>query len=134
MSKNKLYNIISIACFFGFAYLFYTLNYSESTSLSFCMIKNVTGFPCPSCGTTRAIHLLLEEKFVASLLMNPFGILLAILMAIVPFWIVFDIGTKKETFFINYKKAEAIIRTKKLAIFLIILVILNWIWNIYKEL
>ena len=50
------------------------------------------------------------------------------------FWIVFDLGTKKQTFFINYKKAEAIIRTKKLAIFLIILVILNWIWNIYKEL
>lgn len=134
MSKNRLYIIFLTASILGYTYLFFKINYSESAPLSFCMIKNVTGFPCPSCGTTRAIQLLLEEKFVASLLMNPFGILVAILMAIVPFWIVFDLGTKKETFFNNYKKAEAIIRTKKLAIFLIILVILNWIWNIYKEL
>ncbi|WP_395061770.1 DUF2752 domain-containing protein [Flavobacterium sp.] len=134
MSKNKLYSIFLIASIAGYAYLFYTLNYSESSHFSACMIKTATGYPCPSCGTTRAIQLLVQEKFVASLLMNPFGIIVAILMLIVPFWIVFDLITKKETFFTNYKKAEAIIRIKGLAIVLIVLVVLNWIWNIYKHL
>lgn len=98
------------------------------------MVKNITGYPCPSCGTTRAIQLLLKNNWMASLQMNPFGIIVALIMVVVPFWIVFDLITKKETFFNAYKKAEAIIRTKKLAIFLIILVVLNWIWNIKKAL
>ena len=98
------------------------------------MVKNVTGYPCPSCGTTRAIQLLLKNNWMASLQMNPFGILVALLMVVLPLWIVLDTITKKETFFNNYQKAEAIIRTKKLAIFLIILVIFNWIWNIKKGL
>jgi len=134
MSRNKLYSIFLIASIVGYTYFFYTLNYSESAPLSVCMIKNVTGFPCPSCGTTRAIQLLVKNNWMDSVQMNPFGILVAILMAVVPFWIVFDLVTKKQTFFNNYKKAEAIIRTKKLAIFLIILVIFNWIWNIKKGL
>ncbi|WP_396165309.1 DUF2752 domain-containing protein [Flavobacterium sp.] len=134
MSKNKLYLFIIAACLTGFSYLFYSIHYSKSTSLSLCMVKNVTGYPCPSCGTTRAIQLLLKNNWMASLQMNPFGILVALLMVVLPLWIVSDTITKKETFFNNYQKAEAIIRTKKLAFFLIILVIFNWIWNIKKGL
>lgn len=134
MSKNKLYLFILVACLTGFSYLFYSLHYSTSTSLSLCMIKNITGYPCPSCGTTRAIQLLLKNNWMASLQMNPFGIVVAILMVVLPLWIVFDFIAKKESFFNCYPKAEAIIRTKWLAVFLIVLVVLNWIWNINKGL
>jgi len=134
MSKNKLYAIVFIACFLGFTYLFYKIIYSESSHLTFCMIKNVTGYACPSCGTTRAVQLFLQGNFAASLQMNPFGIIVATLMLIAPVWILFDLITKRETFYFWYKKTEAIIRTKWIAISLIILVILNWIWNIYKDL
>ena len=134
MSKNKLYSFIFIACFFGLTYLFYKTTYSESTPLSFCVIKNATGYSCPSCGTTRAIQLLIKNNWMASLQMNPFGIVVVILMVVLPLWIVFDTITKKETFFKSYKKAEAVIRTKWLAVFLIVLVLLNWIWNLKKGL
>ncbi len=134
MKKNKLYSILLIASIVGFAYLFYKINYSESSHLSFCMIKNVTGYACPSCGTTRAVQLFLQGNFAASLQMNPFGIIVATLMIISPIWILFDIITKKETFYFWYKKLEEIIRIKWIAITLIILVLLNWIWNIYKDL
>jgi len=66
--------------------------------------------------------------------MNPFGIIVAILMVIAPIWILFDIITKKDTFYFWYKKTEEIIQIKWIAITLIILVLLNWIWNIYKGL
>lgn len=134
MTKNKLYAIIFIACFLGLAYLFYKINYSESSHLTVCIIKNVTGYACPSCGTTRAVQLFLQGEIEASVLMNPFGILVAILMIISPIWILFDVITNKETFFFWYKKTEEIIRIKWIAIPLILLVILNWIWNIYKGL
>ena len=133
MTKNKLYLLLFIACFLGFIYLFYSLQYSETTDFSVCIIKNVTGFACPSCGTTRAVELLLQGKVQKSLLMNPFGILIALIMAIVPFWIFFDLIFKNETFYIYYKKTEETLRIKWLAAILILLVLLNWIWNIYKK-
>lgn len=134
MTKNKLYLITLIACSLGLLYLFYTINYSESCSINVCITKKITSLPCPSCGTTRAVELLLQGKLAASFLLNPFGIIVAAIMIIAPFWIAFDVLFKKETFFTNYKKFEIIIRKKPLAIILILLVILNWIWNINKGL
>jgi hypothetical protein len=134
MTRNKLYAILLIACFFGFIYLFYDISFSENTHFGVCIIKNVTGFPCPSCGTTRAVELLLQGNIAESLSMNPFGILVTLIMTIVPFWIVFDLVFKKETFYITYKKTEETIRIQWLAAILILLVLLNWIWNIYKGL
>ena len=132
MTKNKLYVLLFIACFSGFIYLFYNLQYSGNTHFSVCLMKNVTGFPCPSCGTTRAVELLLQGKVRESLVANPFGILVTLIMVIVPFWILFDLIFKKETFYICYKKIEETLKIKWLAAVLIALVILNWIWNIYK--
>jgi hypothetical protein len=98
------------------------------------MIKNVTSFPCPSCGTTRAVQLLFKGDFTASVLTNPFGIIVSGSMLILPFWIVIDLILKKETFYTFYNKMESILKQKYIAIPLIILVVLNWIWNINKGL
>jgi hypothetical protein len=134
MTRNKLYSLLLIACLAGFIYLFYTIHKSESDSFRVCIIKNTTGFPCPSCGTTRAVALLLQGQIKESIVLNPFGILVAIIMTIFPIWVLMDVVLKKDTFFHSYKRTEVIISTKWLALFLIILVILNWIWNIHKQL
>lgn len=134
MTKNKLYLVLLVACLSGFLYLIYNINYSESSHIKVCIIKNVTGYPCPSCGTTRAVQEFLKGNLMNSFFMNPFGIIVAILMAIIPLWILFDLILKKETFYSNYKKIETIIRIRWVAIILIVLVILNWIWNIKKGL
>jgi hypothetical protein len=134
MTRNKLYSLLLIACLAGFIYLFYTFQKSENDMFRVCIIKNATGFPCTSCGTTRAMQLLFQGDFTESLKMNPFGIIVAILMTMAPIWIAIDLVFKKDTFFHSYKRTEVIIRTKWLAVFLIILVLLNWIWNINKHL
>ena len=134
MTRNKLYSLLLIACLSGFIYLFYTIHRSENDTFRVCIIKNATGFPCPSCGTTRAVALLLKGQLIESVLVNPFGILVAIIMTIFPIWVLMDVVLKKDTFFHSYKRTEVIISTKWLALFLIILVILNWIWNIHKQL
>ena len=134
MSRNKLYTFVLIACASGFIYLFYSLLYSESSQYSVCMIKNVTGFPCPSCGITRAIQLLFKGNFIDSLVMNPFGMFVSSGMLFLPFWIVIDLLSKKQTLYTFYYKLEFVLKQKKIAIPLIILVIMNWIWNIYKGL
>lgn len=134
MSKNKLYLIVLIACFSGYLYLFLTSNYSEGEQTSVCMIKNATGYPCPSCGTTRALQSLFKGDLTGSLVYNPFGIILSVALFILPFWIGFDLATKRKSFYEAYNKIESVLKQKKIAIPLIILVIINWIWNIYKEL
>ena len=134
MSRNKLYTVILIACSSGFVYLFYNLLYSESNRYSVCMIKNVTGYSCPSCGTTRAVQLFFKGNFMDSMLMNPFGIIVGSAMLFLPFWIVFDLLLNKQTFYTFYYKMEFVLKQKKIAIPLIILVIMNWIWNINKGL
>lgn len=133
MPKKKLYALVIIAWFSGFIYLFYHLLNSGNTNFSFCIIKNVTGFPCPSCGTTRAIELILAGKFQQSIVINPFGIVVALLMTVIPIWVILDVLLKKESFYSYYKKMEEILKIKWLATILISLVLLNWIWNIYKE-
>ena len=134
MTRNKLYSLLLIACLAGFMYLFYNIHTLQGERFRVCIIKNVTGYPCPSCGTTRAVSLLFEGKTIESILLNPFGIVVAIIMTVFPFWILIDIFFKKETFYYWFKNAEAIIRKPWLASILILLVLLNWIWNIYKHL
>jgi hypothetical protein len=133
MTRNKLYWLLFIACFLGFIYLLYHLQDSENTHFGVCIFKQVTGFPCPSCGTTRAVQLLLQGDVLASLQMNPFGIFVAIIMIFAPFWIAFDVIFKRDTLYQSYKKMEITIRINWIAAILILLVMLNWIWNIYKN-
>lgn len=134
MTRNKLYSLLLITCLTGFIYLFYNIHTLQSQAFRVCIIKNVTGYPCPSCGTTRAVTLLLKGRILASLLLNPFGIIVTMIMTIFPIWILMDFFLKKETFYFWYKKAEGTIRKPWLASILIVLVLLNWIWNIYKHL
>jgi hypothetical protein len=98
------------------------------------MIKNATGYACPSCGTTRAVQALYKGDLIGSVVFNPFGLIVSFAMLVLPFWVVFDLVTKRQTFYEAYNKMETVLKQKKVAIPLIILVVLNWIWNIYKEL
>jgi len=134
MSKKKIYTIVLIASLSGFIYLFLNTFYVKNIHFGLCIFKNVTGIPCPSCGTTRAMQLILQGKIIESLCMNPFGIIVAVLMTVAPFWILYDVIVQKESFLFFYKKSEETIRIKWLSLVLIILVVINWIWNIYKGL
>ena len=36
-----------------------------------CMFRLVTGFTCPGCGTTRALHEIVHGHYVAAFMLNP---------------------------------------------------------------
>jgi hypothetical protein len=133
MNRNRLYGFILVACFLGTLYFFYHLFYANSQTPGVCIIKNATGYACPSCGTTRAVVLLSKGEVLASLNQNPFGVLVGFCMLILPFWLGYDLIKKKATFYHFYIKSESVIRMPKVAMILILLVVLNWIWNLYKH-
>lgn len=137
MNKNKLYLFILFACFVGYSWLLFSLQHEheiQSQEFTVCLFKKVTTVPCPSCGTTRSVMQLLRGNSISAILINPFGIIVGLIMLVAPVWIGYDFIQKKETFYTAYLKIETILRKRKVAIVFFILVIANWIWNIKKNL
>lgn len=134
MTRNRLYTIVMIVSISGLFYLIYSYFRDPDTGVGLCFFKNATGYPCPSCGTTRSIKHLYQGEFYKAMMTNPLGYVMAIVMLVVPFWVGYDYVTRKSGFFYFYQKSEAFLRKRPVAIVLIGLVLANWIWNIYKQL
>jgi hypothetical protein len=134
--RSKLYLILFIACVAGYIWLFYGISTDkfESESIALCPFKVVTNIPCPSCGSTRSVVLLLKGKFIEALYVNPLGLLVALIMLFAPVWIIFDLLFKKRTLLNFYNQMETNLRKPLIAIPFVLLIIINWIWNITKEL
>ncbi len=135
MKRNRLYGILGLGCLAGYLWLFISIvNLGDAEYFTPCIFKLETGFACPSCGSTRALMELMRGDVIASIMVNPLGLLLGAVLLVTPFWIIFDLITRRQTLFNFYSKAEETIRIKWVAAFLIILIIVNWIWNIKKNL
>jgi hypothetical protein len=136
LDRNKLYLILFIACLAGYIWLYFSItkNITENNSAEVCLIKHVTNVPCPSCGSTRSVISLTKGDFIGALNINPIGYLVAIIMLIAPIWILVDTVRNAKTLFDFYQKIESYLKQPKIAIPLILLVIINWIWNITKGL
>ena len=136
MSRNRLYILLLAACFTGYFWLaisFYN-NLSHRVEFGICFFKHVTNIPCPSCGSTRSILAFLNGNFLDALYWNPIGLLLIVIMVASPILIVYDFLRRKATFYNLYKKTEIQLQRKWVAIPSIMLVLVNWVWNIYKGL
>lgn len=135
MTRSKLYILLSAACLAGYLWLYFfkvrsVVNFGD---VELCLFKHFTGLPCPSCGSTRAVLQLFQGNLKEAFLFNPIGYVIFIVLLIVPIWIIFDVVSARASLFIFYQKAECFIKQKLVAISLIFIVLLNWIWNIYKE-
>jgi len=135
LERNRLYSILGITCLAGYVWLYYNLylQNTKSSSESFCMIKRITNIPCPSCGSTRSVSAVFHGDFAGAIYWNPLGLVVLAIMIVLPIWLAADLILKKDSLLQSYKSTEKILRRKTVAIPLIILVIINWIWNIYKN-
>ena len=135
LERNRSYSILGITCLAGYIWLYYNLylQNTKSSSESFCMIKRITNIPCPSCGSTRSVSSLLHGDFAGAIYWNPLGLVVLAIMIFLPIWLAVDLILKKDSLLQSYKSTEKTLRKKTVAIPLIILVIINWIWNIYKN-
>ena len=58
----------------GAAYL-YWFEPGKTGFFPVCLFRFVTGYQCPGCGSTRAVHQLLHGHVVAAFMLNPFFLL-----------------------------------------------------------
>jgi hypothetical protein len=135
MSKNRLYLLAIGMAIAGYLLVFYNVQKKENTKVqSLCMLKNITGIPCPACGTTRSVTSLAKGEFSKAFLINPLGYLAAGMLILFPLIILLDIIQKKDRFYRLFHKADSFFKKRWIAIISILIILANWCWNIYKEL
>ncbi len=136
MSRNQLYIPVLLFCLSGLFWIKFNLPNAagDTHNITVCPIKKVTGFPCPSCGSTRAAVAFVEGDIKKSFFENPLGAFLASFLLLGPPWIVWDYLSGHSTFMFWYTRAEKFIRRRSVSVILIGMMVAIWIWNIIKGL
>jgi hypothetical protein len=131
-SRAKLYWLVLTLCLAGYCWLGYSR--FDTENLTVCPMKIIAGVPCPSCGTTRSVERILHGHFMEAMVINPFGCIAFAFLIVAPLWILLDLFQKSSSFFLFYQRIEKTLQAQTVYIPLIILCLLNWYWNIMKEL
>ena len=135
VSANRIYSVSLLACVAGYVWVYYALTHSgKEPGMVVCPIKQVTGFPCPSCGVTRSLVQLVHGNPGAALYLNPLGMMVGAAMLVIPCWIAADFISGRRTLVFVYNRAEDMAKKPKIAVPLVVLLMLNWFWNILKHL
>lgn len=64
-----------------------------------CPLRMLIGIPCPTCGTTRAVGLLLKGKITEAAMVNPIWIFLLVIIVMVFFYRYVEMAQKKKKAF-----------------------------------
>jgi len=136
ISSKQLYLLLGVLLIVGYSWILYsgTIMQSSDSALEVCIFKKVTSLPCPSCGATRSVSSILKGDFIQGIITNPLGLVISVIMLITPAWLIGDLLTGKKTLHQFYLRAEKVLNKKKVFIPLIVLILCNWVWNIYKNL
>jgi hypothetical protein len=130
----KEYFYFALALGAGYMWLIISEIFKKAYPVGVCLFKYTTGIPCPSCGATRSVNFLTHGDFVTAFKINPLGIIIFIILVVAPFWIMVDLIRRKYTLRSFYYKTELLFKNKLVYIPFIILIALNWFWNINKNL
>jgi hypothetical protein len=98
-----------------------------------CLFKYLTDIPCPSCGSSRSVMAILHGDIHEAFYLNPLGFLIFAIMLITPFWIAGDLLMKRSSFLDFYRYIENLLKHRWISIPAVLLVLINWIWNIKKN-
>lgn len=134
--KRKRFYLFAITLLLlGYTWLLYLKlfqHYKALPAAGSCMFKQITGIACPSCGSSRSVLAMLNNQFMEALIWNPLGFIIAAVLLILPFTIVYDLVWKQQLTMNCYIRMEKLFRKPVITIAAVILILLNWIWNIYK--
>ena len=131
--RNRLYRNMIFLCCLGYLWITLSFLMEDHHTSSVCVIKHVTGYPCPGCGTTRSLTAFFSADISKAMYFNPLGIVFGLVILIFPPWILYDLIQKKQSFMTAYHRLESKLKKPILILFILVLMILNWIWNLQKD-
>ncbi len=134
LKKRSFYLFSSLGLLSSYVWIWFVHTYETTSIQSICIFKNTMRIPCPACGSTRSTILILSGDFYLGFLTNPVGILISLIMLAAPCIMMWDYIKKDEKGWKMYNNIEYMLKKKRIIFPLIILIGLNWIWNIIKGL
>ncbi len=99
-----------------------------------CLFKRVTGYPCPTCGSTRAMESLLHAKVGNALALNPLMTVLVLVSPILLAWWIAPAsrgGSAPSSAAPSRSRMTAKAWNVVVAVGLVV-VALNWLWVIRR--
>lgn len=131
--RDRLYRTTGLICLLGVSWLGLGRFFQLHTTV--CPVKLISGCPCPSCGSTRSIQLLLEGRWLDAIELNPLGLVSLLLFSTIAILLLIDLLTKRSYFYHAYQRTgQFLSKHRLLSVLLVALVIANWVWNIQKQL
>ena len=115
----------------GLGLVFFIFLCMEHIPIPFgCPFKTITCIPCPGCGGIRAAQHLLRGEILTALYTNPLSCVFCLFCAVLPFWSFYDCYKGRHTLkiFLTSKWSN------KVVVIVGIILLVNWIWNIIKDL
>ena len=122
---SSLYKLITIEVFI---LLFIIMSYQLKLPI-FCPFKYITGIPCPGCGGQRALFSILHGDIINAMCINPLSVFVILFAFIAPVWLFVDCYRGTDSL-------HRVMKSKwswKTITIVAIIIIANWIWNIYKQ-
>ena len=104
------------------------LNVVFKVDIHVCPIKIVFGIPCPACGMTRAVELLLNGDCLGAFLMNPNILFIVLLTVAAPVLLLSRFVTNVDYIGILNKRLN---RPSFMIPFFIFEIVI-WIYNLYR--
>ncbi len=132
--RTYWYTLLALTAIYGWLWLQFS-NRGHHRPLPVCIIKNITGYPCPSCGTTRGVMALLHGQWATALWLNPLSIVAII--TLITTTLLFTLDTflpGRDRLGQTWNQLETQLRKPAVLIIFGLLITSNWIWNILKAL
>ncbi|MDD4576477.1 MAG: DUF2752 domain-containing protein [Bacteroidales bacterium] len=95
--KNR-YRLMLLAISSGYFYVFISAWLDPMQEKTFCVYKNLTGYPCPGCGMTRSTISLFKGNIIDSFFYNPLAIVVNIMVLVAFVWMIVDLAQNKVRF------------------------------------
>ncbi len=92
-----------------------------------CALKAWTGVPCPFCGGTRATVYAAHGEWMASLVMNPMGVLLVVGGPLLALWLGACAVTGRD---LGLTAGDRILTGRWVASRVVIFIVALWLWKI----
>lgn len=115
-------------------YVWVYINYNNHAPSFGCFFKYATNIPCPSCGTTRAIMSIFAGDIGGGFKFNPLGYVYIVAMIVIPICLIIDLVFQKNHLINAYDAIIFNLSKKNIAFPFFSILIINWIWNIFKML
>ncbi|MBL7928820.1 MAG: DUF2752 domain-containing protein [Bacteroidia bacterium] len=135
LNRYRLMVMLTLAAYAWVVFCFFNSGFFQAHyGINPCLIKTATGFPCPSCGTTRSVMLILHGNLYDALFLNPLGYFAFFLLIALPFVFLYDAIMRKTLLLRLITKSEEIICNRKVVPVLVLFFLLLWGWNIHNGL